>query len=210
MKTTLLTAILAAACILGPATRLCGQCTNPDPTIWNVVNNTTSGLRAIPMVNYDPATGMLSVDTLGVDRVRNTAAAASIGGDDVGMISLLVQGPPGDVQLPFSSLDLFQLIPWSSAYFAGKMQIIGYVLLPSHQFLLPWVYPTIEYPSGLTAADFGTVEIAVNFTANAPGDVLHGRVCIVPEPENVALLWVAGASAFFAANHRTSHPLKRP
>lgn len=193
MKTTMSRVVASLTLSLGVfALSAFAQIASPDGSLWNVVtNNVPGGGRAVPVVSYNPATGMMSLDTRGLNGAVDTVGNGTIASDDVGMISLIVPGPDGATQAPFTGLDLTQFISWSNAYFAGKEQIIGNGLTPANQFLVPGVYPVIQYAAGLSAADFGPVEMAVNFTAGAPGAVLNGRVQVVPEPATFGLIGTA-------------------
>ena len=192
MKTTMSRVVASLTLSLGVlAMSAFAQIASPDGSLWNTVNNTTSGLRAIPVFSYDPGTGMMTVDTRGSNGLRDTVGNGTIAGDDVGAISLIVTSPNGTIQAPFTGLDLTQFLNWSSQYFAGKIQAIGTPLAATSQFLVPGVYPFVQYATGLTAAAFGPVEMAVNFQANAPGAVLNGRVQIVPEPATFGLIGTA-------------------
>jgi hypothetical protein len=145
-----------------------------------------SGLRPVPAVYYDPATGILWLDNLGLDRVSNTVGGTTIGGDDVGTISLLVTGPPPIAAIaPFTNgnFDLMNFILWSYQYFNGKAQLIG-ATTPPGQFIRPGVHAIFQYPTGLTYGDFGPIEMAINFTQGSPGAVLNGSLCI-PEPSYI-------------------------
>lgn len=170
----------------------------PNPALWNVVNN-PSGQRIVPVVYYNPATAILSVDTRGVDGAATTPSnAGAIAGDDVGMITLLVTGIQGNFLTPFGG-GFEDGVAWSGQYFAGKMQTIGTTIVG--QYLPPGIKNVIQYPAGTPAAslDGAAVEMAVNFAPNQPGNVLLGRVQIVPEPAalglfGAALLALAGAA----------------
>jgi hypothetical protein len=171
----------------------------PDPSLWNNVTN-PGGLRAVPVVYYDPGTGILSLDSRGLDGVSNTADGMTIGGDDVGAISLLVRGPePTNAIAPFTNgnFDTTNFILWSYQYFAGRAQLIGSAT-PTGQFIRPGVNNMFQYATGLGAADFQDVEMAVNFMSGAPGANLFGSVQIVPEPAILSLFGSAllGLGAF--------------
>jgi hypothetical protein len=149
----------------------------PNPALWNVVNN-PSGQRIVPVVYYNPATAILSVDTRGLDGVADTAAnTGAIADDDVGLITFLVTGPSATALPPFNG-GFDNGIAWVSQYFAGKMQTIGTAVLG--QYLAPGVKDFFQYPAGTPAAalDGAVVEMAVNFAPNSPGNVLNGRVQI--------------------------------
>ncbi len=159
----------------------------PNGSLWNSINN-PSGQRPIPVVFYDQSTGILAVDTRGVDRISNTPTNAGIiGGDDVGMITLLVTGPrPISVFAPFNlPFDPIMGLAWSSMHFGGKMQLLGNVIIG--QYVTPGVYPVFQYPVG-SALVGNAVEMAVNFAPGAPGNVLNGVVQNVPEPTLGGLL----------------------
>ncbi len=159
----------------------------PDGALWNSVNNPSSGLRALPVVFYDPATGVLSMDTRGINRVSDTATnTGPIGGDDVGAITLLVTGPQATSVLPPFSLpfDPVMGLAWSHMYFNGKEQVLGNPVIG--QYVTPGVYPVLQYPVGSALAG-AAVEMAINFAAGQPGAILRGAVQI-PEPASLGLL----------------------
>jgi hypothetical protein len=173
----------------------------PDPSLWSNATN-PSGLRPVPAVIYDPATGILSLDNRGLDGVSNTPDGMAIQGDDVGTISLLVAGPePTNPIPPFTNgnFDLNNFILWSYMYFNNKAQLIG-AATPTGQYIRPGVNNMFQYATGLGPSDFGQVEMAINFTVGQPGANLFGSVQIVPEP---AILTLLGASLLgFAAYRR--------
>lgn len=162
---------------------------SPDPSLWNNVQN-PSGLQAVPVVYYDQATGVMSLNNLGLNGVSDTAGGSAIGGDDVGTISLLIRGPePTSNFPPFqnATFDPTNGIAWSYQYFNGRAQLIGNAV--TGQYILPGVNQIFQYAAGLTAADFQDVEMAVNFTTGAPGANLFGSVqIVVPEPAVLALI----------------------
>ena len=84
MKTTRTSPLsLIVLALLAPAAAQ-GQVT-PDPSLWTPATVTNpSGARPVPVVQYDPATGILSVNTLGVNGASDTIKPTTIGGDDVG------------------------------------------------------------------------------------------------------------------------------
>lgn len=158
------------------------QCT-PNPSLWTIGSIPPGRTLGTPLVCYDPVTGIMAVNGRGVNGVSDTVGnAGTIGGDDVGFISLLVTGPPATANL----LPAFgDGIAWISQYFNGRQQSIGNAItgqyVPTDQG--DGFYRFSQYPTGLTAADFGEVEIATNFAPQAPGGIMFGRVQIaIPEP----------------------------
>ncbi len=167
---------------------------SPNGSLWNSVNN-PNGQRAIPVVFYDQSTGILAVDTRGVDRISNTATNThNIAGDDVGMITLLIPGPvPTSVFAPFNLVyDPVMGLAWSSMYFGGKMQLIGNTIIG--QYVTPGVYPVFQYRAGDQLVNH-SVEMAINFGQGVPGSVLNGVVQNVPEPTLGGLLLVGWLTA---------------
>ena len=76
-------------------------------------------------------------------------------------------------------------VDWSSAFFNDKMQLFG---IPSGaEYLDPSSRTDLfQFAPGLTAADFGQVEMAVDLGVSPPGGTLFGSVqfgeIVVPEP----------------------------
>jgi len=95
---------------------------------------------AIPIVDYDTLTGQLFFDTNGED-----------------IVSLLVEGPAA------LSIDRWQDgivqdgVTWAQAYFANKEQWVAVSLTSPPDA----VYQLATYANGLTANDFGPVEIGI-------------------------------------------------
>ncbi len=157
----------------------------PDPSLWNSCIN-PSGQRAVPVVFYDATTGIVGVDTRGINRLDDTpdytTAPGPIGFDDVGLIVLTVrtQVTGGTFFPPFSGLDLVQFIFWDPIYDSSRYRIIGTPL--GNQFLWPGVYPVIQLPTNLTANAFGEIEIAVSYGAQVACVLRSNGLQIVPEP----------------------------
>jgi hypothetical protein len=155
---------------------------------------------------------MLSVDTRGLNRLDDTPDYTMIGGpighDDVGLISLIVESPVqgGTFQAPFTGVDLMQYLSWSALYFGGNYATAGTSLsFGGNQFLWPGVYPYVQLPMGLTAADFGVVELVVLFDVFSPGAEVRADangVQIVPEPVALTAPFVALALAWFRGTRR--------
>jgi hypothetical protein len=137
----------------------------------------------VPVVEYEPETGLMYVNTLGMNQSLDTADRMSIGGDDVGAISFSVEGPDAD---NFILTGFTDGVVWNGQNFAGKAQIFG--VSAGANFLAPGARTEIlQYTTGLTEADFGTVEMAVNYSTGVPGGIIFGGVQIVPEPSTFAL-----------------------
>jgi hypothetical protein len=168
----------------------------PDGSLWTEVSN-PDGSRAVPAVVYDPSTGMLTVDTSGLNGMVDTATGGAIGGDDVGFISLVVEGPePLDILLGDPSPDFRGTndvgTNWTGTYFSGKLQTFGATIVD--QYLLPiGITEVAVYATGLGPDDFpaGTAEMGLNFAAGAPGATTFGSVQIVPEPAALCLVGTA-------------------
>lgn len=154
----------------------------PNPELWSHATN-PNGMRIVPSVWYEPDFGILFLDTRGLDGEVNAQGNATIAGDDVGMIAIIV-GRGDLVPLPpFDGLDLAQGIFWNcGAGFSCQYGLTGTPLSNEHNFLVPGVYSVFQLSRGLSSSDFGAVEMAVNFAAGQPSAVLEGRVVVVPEP----------------------------
>jgi phage baseplate assembly protein gpV len=70
----------------------CASAQEPDASLWSGSTN-PDGSQIVPVVSYDPATGAMTVNTLGMNQTLDSADCSNIAVDDAGMISLLVTGP---------------------------------------------------------------------------------------------------------------------
>ncbi|MEM7314677.1 MAG: hypothetical protein AAF497_16135 [Planctomycetota bacterium] len=169
----------------------------PDASLWNVVEN-PSGQRVLPVINYDTSTGILFADTTGCNGVVDTTSSTEIGGDDVGLIIFLVEGPEF-LEEYISGVQASQfggVAIWEAVYFNGKSQAFG--IPAGSEFLDPASrIDLFRFQPGLTPDDFGEVEMGINFEAQQPGATLFGSVQFVPEPNTfVSLLWIFGLLGF--------------
>lgn len=178
-RTTSMAGAVVCLLLLTPAAPVAAQ-PAPDPGLWNIIRN-PNGQRIVPVVYYDPQTHILSIDTRGMDRQVNTVGNSVIGGDDVGMITVLHNAwTVAEVLPPFRNHDFDMGIIWSHQQFAGKYQMIGTAILG--QFAYPGVYPLFRFHPGSQGVVGSLVEMAVNFSPQAPGNVLLGSIQEVPEP----------------------------
>jgi hypothetical protein len=147
----------------------------PDPGAWTYITN-PSGLQVVPVVGYDPNTGVLFVDTRGLNRVADTFSGDPIAGDDVGLIGILVPSPqPAELYLSGWRGTNGAGTEWIIAYASDKTQAMGITHLD--EYLLPiGVTDVARFATGLGAADFGVVEMAINFESGSPGATIHGVV----------------------------------
>ncbi|MHC4992482.1 MAG: hypothetical protein ACYTGC_16030 [Planctomycetota bacterium] len=144
----------------------------PDPSLWwpsDVVN--PSGQRPVPVIAYDRSSGVLRVNTRGANGISDTTGGVGIGGDDVGLISLVIEGPPATAVLLDGVVDD---VTWSGQHFNGKQQLFG--TSSTRAFLVPGSTAVFQYPAGLDPADFGPVEMGINFALSAAGATLFGAV----------------------------------
>ena len=163
----------------------------PDPNIWGGGVTNPDGSTAVPLLCYDPITGLMWVDTAGLNRMIDTTSGQLIGGDDVGMISLSIEGPAatsvllnGFVNQPIGG------VVWNGQYFNGKQQLFG--VGAGAEFLQPAFRTDVfQYPAGLSYSEFGIVEMAVNFAAGQPGATMFGSVFCIPEPAPLGMVSVA-------------------
>ena len=140
----------------------------------------------VPVVEYEFDTGLLTVNTLGLNQTLDTNNRLNIGGDDVGMISMSVESPEPTDYFLTSFMDG---ILWSHEYFAGKAQLFG--VGAGAEFLAPDARTLVfQYEPFLTRQDFGVVEMAVNYETGIPGGIIFGSVNCVPEPSSWALTLV--------------------
>ncbi len=191
---TITFAVLFALC-LAATTR---ADVRPDPTLWDIVHN-PSGERIVPVVAYHSGNGNLSINTLGLNQLLETFDGRQIGGDDVGMISMVIEGPAAE-QFFWDGCVTCGVI-WNSTYFDGRQQLFG--IGTQNEYAMPTAeIPIFKYPQGLSANDFGNVQLGVNFAWGQPGDILNGSVQIVPEPSSVSLCFIAGLVWFWSRTCR--------
>ncbi len=198
MKTLVNKAVLGAFVVVGLSAVALGQ-PSPDTSLWGGGATNPSGDTAVPVVYYDPMTGIMSLDTVGLNRTSDTTTGQMIGGDDVGTISLSVTGPAatsvilnGFVNQPIGG------VVWNGQYFNGKQQLFG--VGAGAEYLQPALKTdAFQYAAGLTESAFGGVdgsrlgaaggvEMAVNFASGAPGDTIFGAVQFVPEPSAMLIV----------------------
>jgi hypothetical protein len=181
-----LSAFVASISVMGSESF--GQC-DPRPELWTVVSIPPGQTTGIPAVCYDPVDGVLSLNTQGQNGVIDTASNSLIDGDDVGMISILVTGPQNWSVYPEfgDNFDLTSGVFWFSNHISSRFNIVGTPIIG--QFLFPpGQFDIGQFAPGLDPSDFSLVEIAINFSQNAPGGIIAGRVQFVPEPSRLAVL----------------------
>ena len=165
----------------------------------NPVTNPGSAVALTPQVIYNPSDGIVSLVNTGVNGTVDTTGNITIGGDDVGMISLLVPVPNsatgnqatriiGGVA-GFENGVLWNTFQW----FNGKVQLAGTTAGGNFAPIGADATPIFSLPTGLSEADFGDlrVELGVNFASGAPGSTIFGPLTIVPEPASMGLLGTA-------------------
>ena len=184
MKTITSRIVLVASILLSSAA-FAQTTVSPDAGLWGGGASNPSGDSAVPIFEYDPATGNMWLNTLGLNGASDTTDLTSIGGDDVGLISASIEGPCANSTA--AEMTGFQNgVLWNSECFNGKQQIFG--IGSGAEFLTPGEIVGWTYDAGLTAADFGVVEVAVNFMSGQPGGTIFGGVQIaVPEPSALAI-----------------------
>ena len=124
------------------------------------------------MLHYDPQTGDMLLNTLGLNQL-NDSVRPGVGFDDVEMASISIVGPAANFThrqfVGFVAGDV-----WHSIYFNGRQQVFGH-----HGNLDPGFYRVLSYDTGLTEADFGDVEFGMNFGRGTLGPSVIGRVQII-------------------------------
>ena len=172
------------------------QIPEPDPAFWMGGARNPSGDFAVPVIAYNRTTGVMAIDTRGLDGVRTTTDPQLIADDDVGLISLTVEGPPDwqvmDIGGFMPNPNIGGAVVWSNPFFITKPHLLG--VGAGAEFLEPGVWDIFQFEPGFGAEDFGSVEVAVNFGAGMPGATMFGSVQIVPEPTALtsAVIFVIG------------------
>ena len=170
---------------------------NPDPSLWQNVGATNpNGEYPVPLVIYDRTTGILSIDTLGMNRTDDTpdysGAPGPIVDDDVAFFGLTLdltsQGNPSDYQLlsPFDTT-IFQGRAWGGSVTETSVDLFSTGLNES-LFLWPGKYDIAQLPSDLTSNNFSFIIIDTNPEQSmiAGHQSLNG-VTVVPEPDSGVL-----------------------
>ena len=157
----------------------------------SVVNPMTQ-MELIPTVNYDSDTGVIWIDTTGLNGINETLASPELLGDDIGMVSFQIESQA--FQEEFLLNGFVDGMVWSGMYFAGKVQMFGIAV--GTEFLPPSSRTDlVRLPTGLDAANFGQVEIGVNFASGVTGDILFNTgtnpdctaINIIPEPLGIGM-----------------------
>ncbi len=158
----------------------------PDPSLWNVVLN-PSGDQAVPLIIYDQVTGVVSIDTLGLNRIDDTpdyTMGGPIIADDVRLISLRIRTFAAGFVLPPFDGSLFQGRAWNTSVSPSSYFLLS--VSAGNAFLSPGQYDWLQLPTELDSSDFfDEVEVVVNFDANSSGTRIvapENGVTIVPEP----------------------------
>jgi hypothetical protein len=170
---------------------------NPDAAIWSGGVSNPTGETPVPAVVYEPSSGYLYLNSAGINGSVDTTTSSLISADDIGMISLTVEGPEPVETL----LDGFQFsdlgnqtggVSWINQYFFGKQAVFG--AAAGAEFLDPSLRRNLfRYETGLGMSDFGEVEIGLNFQPSSPGGVIFGGVQIVPEPASCLMMLITTA-----------------
>ena len=116
-------------------------------------------------------TGVMYLDTAGLNRTAETTSGTMIAADDVGTISLSVTGPEatsvllsGFVNQPIGG------VVWNGQYFNGKQQLFG--VGAGAEYLEPSLRTdAFQYMPGLTVEDFGGDSTGPNPMLGAPDGV---------------------------------------
>ena len=124
----------------------------PDPSLWtNSLSTNPNGAFPVPLVIYNQVSGILSLDTLGVNRLDDTPDYTTEGGpivgDDVALDTVSIDLiPPGNT-LPS---DYFILSPFDDMVFQNRVWVgaanTSFITLESvglgggNLFLLPGKY----------------------------------------------------------------------
>ena len=171
----------------------------PNPDLWNVVTNPNNGERVVPLIVYDRGSGLLSIDTLGLNRVDETPDYLSVPGpvlgDDVGLIYVSIERSAAafngaHVIHPGFDGGLFQgLLVITSLTSGNRFTLLSERIL-GNGFLWPGRYDWLQLMPGLTDADFGEVEVDVVFDGLRQDAALmiarNNGVTIAPEPSGIA------------------------
>ncbi|MEM7316366.1 MAG: hypothetical protein AAF497_24805 [Planctomycetota bacterium] len=170
------------------------------------VMNPMTQMELIPAVNYDSDTGVIWIDTTGMNGINETLASPELLGDDIGMVSFQIESQA--LQEDFLLSGFVDGMVWSGMYFAGKVQMFG--IPAGSEFLAPSSRTElVRMPTGLDASNFGQVEIGVNFASGVMGDILFNTgtnpgcqaIDIIPEPVGLGMAGFA-LLAFMAGYRR--------
>ena len=149
------------------------------------------------MVIYNQVTGVLSLDTLGLNRIDDTpdyAGSGPILGDDVGANKIDIQATLPITGAAFPEFDnaMFQGMFWSTS-FQGDFFIVSGVPIGGRTYLWPGKYDLVQLEPGLSANSFGGASI-IHYI---DGDTSNARelragangITIVPEVTSYFLLY---------------------
>ena len=133
---------------------------------------TASAIENVPMFVYDPATGLLNMDTnqSGTDK----------------LVSFLVTSPKALEILKFKDGTFDENNGWAQQYFNGKEQWIA-----TFGSGVAGAWNIADFATGLDLSSFGTVEYGVR-RADGSGYTGFTAVTLVPEPSALGLIALAG------------------
>lgn len=203
-------AFLFAACITGTAIGSNVGTINPDASLWSGGVSNPEGDEPVPAVVYEPDTGLVYLNSGGLNGKIDTTSGGLVSADDIGMISLSIEGPePVETLLDGFVFTEFEEqiggVSWVNNYFSGKQALFG--AAAGAEYLDPSLRIDLyRYATGLGADDFGQVEMGLNFQRQQPGGIIFGgiQIKVVPEPGSLALILIATGMAFLWRRQRAS------
>jgi hypothetical protein len=177
---TIMLSVVLAMLFTGPA---CAELSVVRAELWNRDFVNADGMQIVPAVAYEAWTGILYTNTLGIDQQLETFQGDVVGGDDVGVRTLEINGPePDEVLIPIGLLEqnIGDLVVTNTSYFNDTQSLITASFVGSAEFIEPHSrFELFRYRTGLTSSDFSYAAIST-LNANSMGVRITGRVQVLP------------------------------
>ncbi|MEM7316413.1 MAG: hypothetical protein AAF497_25040 [Planctomycetota bacterium] len=175
-----------------------------DPGVWN--SDGAFGISgALPSLTYDPANGHVTIDTRGRNAVmrddtfevefgrqydgniardvlsndfispaENVSTLDEVLGKNLGMIELSFEAAVPPIQVASDFLGFGNGLVWDSEYSNGIATLSATPVIDN--FLEPGCYTVWQFPTGLSAYDFGEALVTVKDGTNGATEVMTGTV----------------------------------